>query len=196
MVRNKIRAMSRDEKLKLDEARRRLRADLHKEIVLELSAKHGLDPKEVEKMWEERGFHQPRTATYGPGSFIVLGRAEGADKLEQEMNRYLQEVLRKQQATRNDQGGSLSAQPERLPKPPTKEEWWTKVSTSQDREQWMLAFWAENAKRVTIVGDRWEPCGRCGATGSLKFSGAQGDVLRAPCPTCQGHKRHKGVAFK
>jgi hypothetical protein len=196
LVKAKIRAMSRDEKLKLDEARRKLRVDLHKEIVLELAAKHGIDPKEVEKMWEERGFNQPRTATYGSGSFIVLGRAPDYDKYEQEMNKYLQDVLRKQQSTRNDQGGSLSAQPERLPKPPTKEEWWQKISTSQDREGWMLAFWAENSKKVHVVGDRWEDCSRCGATGSLKFSGSQGDIVRAPCPNCQGHKRYKGVAFK
>jgi hypothetical protein len=196
-LRNKIRALSRDDKLKLEEARRKLRAELHKEIVAEIAARHGLDPKiDVEKMWEERGFHQPRIATYGSGSFIVLGRAPDLDKYEAEMNKYLQDVLRKQQGSRNDQGGSLSAQPEKLPKPPTKEEWWTKVSTSQDREQWMLAFWAENSKKVTVLGDRWEDCGRCGATGSLKFSGSQGDVLRAPCPTCQGHKRHKGVSFK
>jgi excinuclease UvrABC ATPase subunit len=60
----------------------------------------------------------------------------------------------------------------------------------------MLAYWAENAKKVLVVGDRWEDCSRCGGSGFLKFSGAQGDDLRTTCPSCQGHKRYKGVAFK
>lgn len=195
-LRNKIRTMSRDEKLKLDEARRKLRAELHKEVIADVAQRLGIDQKEVEKMWEERGFHQPRTASYGSGSFIVLGKAPDADKYEAEMQKYLQNSLRNQQNSRNNQNGSLSAQPDKLPKPPTKEEWWSKVSVSSDREQWMLAFWADNAKKMTVVGERLEDCSRCGATGYLKFSGTQGDDVRTTCPSCQGHKTYKGVAFK
>ena len=173
------------------------RADLHKEVVTDVATRLKLDPKEVEKMWEERGFHQPRIASYGSGSFIVLGRSPNAEKYEQEMQKYLQSVLRQQQQQqgRNNQGGSLSAQPEKLPKPPTKEEWW-KNSQSSDREGWMLAFWAENSKKVQVVGDRWEDCSRCGGTGALRFSGSQGETLRTTCPSCQGHQRYKGVAYK
>jgi hypothetical protein len=197
-LKNKIRSMSRDDKLKFEEARRKLRADLHKEVVADLATRLQLDGREVEKMWEERGFHQPRIASYGSGSFIVLGRAPNADKFDAEMQKYMQQLLRTQQQSqgRNNQNASLSAQPDKLPKPPTKEEWWTKVSTSQDRESWMLAFWAENAKKVIVVGDRWEDCGRCGGTGALKFSGSQGDIMRSTCPTCQGHQRFKLVAYK
>jgi hypothetical protein len=196
-LRNKIRTWSRDDKLKLDDARRKLRSDLHKEVVAAVAERHGLDGKaEVEKMWEERGFHQPRTASYGSGSFIVLGRAPDAEKYDAEMQKYLQNVLRQQQGSRNNQNASLSAAPDKLPKPPTKEEWWSKVSTSSDREQWMLAFWADNAKKMTVVGERKEDCSRCGATGALSFSGSQGDTLRTTCPSCQGHKYYKGVAFK
>lgn len=196
-LKNKIATMSRDEKIKLDEARRKLRADLHKEVVADIAARHQLDGKEVEKMWEERGWHQPRIASYGSGSFIVLGRAPNADKYDAEMQKYLQQALRaqQQQQGKNNQNASLSAAPEKLPKPPTKEEWW-KRSQSSDREGWMLAFWAENSKKVIVVGDRWEDCSRCGGTGALKFSGSQGDILRSTCPSCQGHARYKGVAFK
>ena len=84
-------------------------------------------------MWEERGWHQPRIASYGSGSFIVLGRAPNADKYDAEMQKYLQQALRaqQQQQGKNNQNGSLSAPPDKLPKPPTKEEWWTEVSTSR-----------------------------------------------------------------
>jgi hypothetical protein len=191
---SKIATLSRDEKVKLQDAQRALRSQMHKDVVTEVATRLKLDPKEVEKMWEERNFGTTRIASYGSGSFIVLGRAPDADKYEAELNKYLQQSLQKQ--NQRNQGGSLSAQPDKLPKPPTKEEWWTKVSTSSDREQWMRAYWAEQSKKVTVVGDRWEDCSRCGGTGALKFSGTQGDILRTTCPACQGHKRFKGVAFK
>jgi hypothetical protein len=60
----------------------------------------------------------------------------------------------------------------------------------------MKAFWAENSKKVTVVGDRREDCTRCGGSGALSFAGSQGDTLRTTCPSCQGHKYYKGVAFK
>ena len=82
-----------------------------------------------------------------------------------------------------------------MPKPPTKEEWWTR-SQSSEREQWMMAFWAENAKKVEVTGEKWEDCERCGAKGYIQFSGSQGDVLRAVCPRCQGHMRDRGVSYK
>jgi tetratricopeptide (TPR) repeat protein len=197
-LKNKIAALSRDSKLKLEEARRKLRSDVHKEVVTDIATRLQLDPKEVEKMWEERGFNQPRIASYGSGSFIVLGRSPNAEKYDQEMQKYLQSALRQQQQQqgRNNEGGSLSAPADKMPKPPTKEEWWTKVSDSADREGWMRAFWAENSKKVTVVGDRWEDCSRCGGTGALKFSGSQGDTMRTTCPACQGHQRFKGVAYK
>jgi hypothetical protein len=198
-LKNKIATMARDDKLKIEEARRKLRADLFKEVVADLAKRLELDGKnEVEKMWEDRGFHQPRIASYGSGSFIVLGRAPKADQYDADMQKYLQNQIRaqQQQQGKNNANGSLSAQPEKLPKPPTKDEWWKDRSTSADREQWMLAFWAENSKKVTVVGDRWEDCSRCGGTGALKFSGSQGDILRSTCPSCQGHQRYKGVAYK
>jgi hypothetical protein len=197
-LKNKIATMSRDDKLKLEEARRKLRAELHKEVVADIAARNQLDPKEVEKMWEERGWHQPRIASYGSGSFIVLGRSPKADEYDAQMNKYLQQALRaqQQQQGKNNQNASLSASPDKLPKAPTKDEWWKDRSTSSDREGWMLAFWAENSKKVIVVGDRWEDCSRCGGTGALKFSGSQGDILKSTCPSCQGHARYKGVAFK
>src|SRR4029079_6159546 len=119
---------------------------------------------------EDRGFHQPRTASYGSGSFIVLGQAPDAEKYDAELQKYLQNALRNQKQSGNNQNGTVSAAPDRLPKAPTKEEWW-KQSQSSDREQWMLAFCAENAKKVLVVGDRWEDCSRCVGSGFLKFSG-------------------------
>ncbi len=198
-LRNKIGAMARDPKVTLDDARRKLRADLHKEVVAEIAARHGLDPKgEVEKMWSERGWNSPRRASYGSGSFIVLGKAPEAAQLEAQINKQMQDFLRQQQRQNGGKqsGGSVSAQPDRLPKPPTKEEWWTKVSDSTMRASWMLAFWAENAKKVELIGEYNDDCERCGSKGWLEFSGSQGDNLRVTCPSCQGHKRYKGVAFK
>lgn len=196
-TKNFIAAMSRDEKLKLAEAQQRLRSKLHKEVVAKLAVDLDLDPKEdVEVMWKDRRMSS-RTASYGSGTFIVLGMAQNAQKQQAELQRALMQDLarRNQQGRGNNQGGSVSAEPEKLPKPPTKEEWWTR-STAGDREAWMFCYWVETSKQVEIVGESWEQCSRCGATGSLAFSGSQGETLKVTCPMCQGHQKHKGYRFK
>ena len=196
VLKNKIRALSRDEKLTIDEARRKLRSEIHKEVVADLAARHKLDPKnEVEKMWEDRRWHATRFAMYGSGSFVILGVAKQAQQLQAEMQRAMAQAYA-QQARQQGRNGQQAAPPQdRLPKPPTKEEWWTR-SQSSEREQWMMAFWAENAKKVEVTGEKWEDCERCGAKGYIQFSGSQGDVLRAVCPRCQGHMRDRGVSYK
>ncbi len=197
VLKNKIRVLSRDEKLTLDEARRKLRSEIHKEVVADLAERHKLDPKgEVEKMWEDRRWHATRFSMYGSGSFIVLGVAKQAQQLQAEMQRAMAQAYAQQARQQQGRNGQAAGNPQdRLPKPPTKEEWW-KRSQSSDREQWMLAFWVENSKKVEVTGERWEDCERCGAKGYVQFAGSQGDVLRAVCPRCQGHTRDRGVSYK
>lgn len=203
MMDNKIGKMARDRKVKLKEAQNQLRRELHKEIIADIAAKFGLDPKkEVEKMWEERKVHSQRRASYGSGTFIVLGKAKGA----QNRNQQLQRMLARQQQQQRGRGGrggrggqqnqNSFSQPMKLPKPPTKDEWWDKIANGNMRATWMKAYYAENGKKLEVVGERKLPCQRCGGTGTIKFSGAQGESIPVTCPRCHGHRHDKGVAYK
>jgi hypothetical protein len=199
-IRIKIAAMSRDEKLTLQQAQAELRTKVGKEIFAKLAERLEIDHKKVEELWKDRRLHADRFTSYGSGSFIVLGVAAKAQEQQQELQRLLMQDLnrRGQQGRGNDQGGSLQSQAEKLPKPPTKEEWW-KRSKSYEREEWMFCYWVEHAKLVEIPttrGERWDDCVRCGGTGALPFAGSQGETIRVTCPSCQGHKGYKGFRFK
>ena len=209
MLDNKLGQMGRDRKLKLKEAQNQLRRELHKEIIADLATKFGLDAKkEVEKMWEERKVHAQRRASYGSGTFIVLGKAKGAQQRNQQLQRMLARQQQQQRqggrggrGGRGGQGGGQNgqnsfSQPMKLPKPPTKDEWWDKMANGNTRASWMKAYYAENSKKLEVVGERQLPCQRCGGTGTIKFAGAQGESIPITCPRCQGHRHDKGVAFK
>ena len=191
-----VRKKSRDHTFELEDARRWVRRDLHKEIVAAIAEKYGLDPKkEVEKMWEEREVHSSRTATYGTGSFIVLGQAKGARERRQRLEEGMRQAAGMRGGRGNDAQGGLSAQPMKLPEPPTKEEWWARADGAT-KAHWMIAYYAENGRHLKVTGERRNPCERCGATGSIKFQGAQGETIAVTCPTCAGHRFHKGVAYR
>ncbi|MSR74900.1 MAG: hypothetical protein EXS14_05465 [Planctomycetes bacterium] len=192
----RIGKMARDEKLTLKDAQKEVRSTLHKDIVSDLAAKHGLDAKtEVQKMWEERVVHSPLSACYGSGSFIVLGRAPGAQEREQALQQALARMMAQQQQQSRGGQASNTAMP-KFPKPPTADEWWTKLSDSGSRADWMKAYYAENGRQLKIAGERKIDCDRCGATGTIKYGGAQGELIPVTCPRCQGHKTDKGVLFK
>lgn len=197
MMNNKIGKMSRDRKLKLKDAQNELRRELHKEIVADLATKYGLDAKkEVEKMWEERKVHQPRRASYGSGTFIVLGKAKGAEQRMQQLQRQMARQAQQQRNRGRGRNQQQQTQTFKPPKPPSKDDWWDKLADSNMRAQWMKCYYAENGKKLEVVGERKNPCSRCGASGSIKFSGAQGETIPVTCPRCQGHRHDKGVAYK
>lgn len=201
MMDNLIGKMARDSKLKLKEAQKELRRELHKKIVAALADKYGLDQKkEVEKMWEEREVHGRRTASYGSGTFIVLGKAPGAQRRQQQLQRQMQRQQQQQRGRNRGRGGRNNNNSNngqmKMPKPPSKDDWWNKLADSGMKGSWMKAYFAENGKKLEVVGERKYNCQRCGGTGSIKFSGGQGEAIPVTCPRCQGHKHDKGVQYK
>lgn len=194
IVRNK----SRQPRLKLAEARKWTRSNLHKEVVAKLAEKYGLDPKsEVQKMWEERVVHGTRVASYGSGTFIVLGQAAGAQKRRQALERAMRQALgaQRNRGRGNDAQGGFNGGQMKFPEPPTKDEWWNRADSSS-KTQWMLAYYAENGRQLKVMGERREDCSRCGGSGQIGFSGAQGETINVTCPRCAGHRFDKGVSFK
>jgi hypothetical protein len=194
---NKLNKVARDEKMKLQEAQRYVRSELHKEIVADIASRHGLDAKkEVQPMWEKREIYSTRVAWYGSGTFIVKGPAEGAERRNQQLQRQMARQAQEQRS-RNQGGQGGFEQPQlQLPKPPTKDEWWVKAESSA-RSMWLKAYFAQNGKSLEVVGgERMRPCPQCGGTGTEKTSGSQGDVIAYTCTRCHGHTFDVGVAFK
>lgn len=195
LLERKVREIARDPELSLREARRAVQRDLHKEIVAELGQKYGLDPKEeVEKMWKDRKkyYHVNHTAGYGSGTFIVQGKIKGAERLNKQVERAIRRAMRR---NRRDEGGGISVPRQKLPKPPTPDEWWKKATT-REKANWLEAYFAENSGHMEVVGERWHDCPTCGATGRVGFTGAQWETIYVTCPRCGGHRRDKGVAYR
>jgi tetratricopeptide (TPR) repeat protein len=198
-VKNKIAAMSRDEKLKLAEAQAQLRSKLGKEAMADLAQRLEIEAKEAEELWKDRRFSSPRYASYGSGTFIVVPMSQKAQQQQAELQRYLmQEQARRAQQNRGGNGGQtgqFQSEPFKIPKPPTKDEWWTR-SKASEREAFMFAYWVQNAKMVEVVGEFNEDCTRCGGSGSLPIAGQQGDTIRTTCVVCHAHGTFKAIRFK
>ncbi len=194
----KCRALSRDIKLTLKDARQAASRKLHDEILKEIATRHGLDPKkEVQKLLEERVVNSPQAANYGSGSFIVLGQAPGAQQRQQALEQASQRALAEQQARNRNQSGNQFASLDsvRIPKPPTPDEWW-KATDSSSRADWLKAYFAEYGKVLTLEGGGTEDCSRCGASGTVMIAGSQGENIPATCPRCHGHRTDRRVRFR
>ena len=193
-----IKKIAANKKLKLREAQREVKRDLHKRIMAEIAAHFGLDAKsEVKKMWEERETHVVRGATYGSASFIVMGEAKGAKQLQQQLEQAIRQAMGGggRGGRGRKKGGGFGSPGLRLPKPPTKDEWWKRAS-SGDRAQFLKAYFVEYGGSLKIQGERWYECPRCGGRGKIAISGSSGGVIRTTCPRCHGHKRDKGLGYK
>jgi hypothetical protein len=194
----KIGKLSRDPKLKMKDAQKELRSDLHKEIIADIASKFGLDPKtEVQKWFEDRVVNVPVTASYGTGSFIVLGVAPGAREREQQLQQAMARAAAQQRSQQgnNNRQGSFTPEGMKFPKQKTPDEWW-KDAESGTKKQWMKAWFAEQCKILKVVSERREDCGRCGAKGTIAFDGPQGETIYVTCPDCHGHRYNKAVSFK
>jgi tetratricopeptide (TPR) repeat protein len=194
----RIAALSRDSKLKLKDAQKELRQNLHQLVLNDIAERHGLEPKkEVPKLFQERQVFHPYHASYGSGTFIVLGQAPGAQQRQQALEQALARSLAQQQARNRGQAGSQFANLDqiRLPKAPTPDEWWAQTD-SATRADWMKAYFAEYGKVLEVTGDRRDECSQCGGSGTLVFGGSQGEQVPVTCPRCHGHKHDRRIGFK
>ncbi len=188
--------LSRDPKMDLEKAKAHMRKGLHEQIVERIAKDLGIDgKKEVEPMWTARKIHRSEVASYGSGTFIVDGDGGGAGGKSQQADlQRLRELYERARQNRGRQ--SQAAQPQvEPPKLATPEEWW-KAADSAERAQWMRAYFVEQGKKLTIVGERNDECGRCGGTGQLQQLTTQGETTSFTCPRCHGLRRDRGFTYR
>ncbi len=186
-----IGSADKEKRVSIDKAMSYVRSQLHKDVVEAIAKKFSLDPKkEVEKMWEDRPKGARRTASYGSGTFIVMGEKKVQDA-GGGGNRQVQELINRLRRNRRGGRNQPQAQPQQQ-KLVTKEQWWVRASMIQ-RSFFLRAYFAENAKKFEVLNTFMRPCPTCGATGTIKELGSQGGIVRRTCPRCHGNKGDRTV---
>jgi hypothetical protein len=102
----------------------------------------GLTKDELAKYWKSRRVAEPRTASYGAGSFVVVKRKRPAES-----------------------DGREHPQPESA-KPMTDEEWWSAADASA-RGAWLTANFVEASSIFEVLRADQAECADCGGRGFL-----------------------------
>ena len=154
------------------------------ELTALFSKKDEVTPEEARAFWENRPKSNWRTATYGAGTFIVEPpKIKPPKRKSGNKNK-----------NRSKSGGA--APPIKIPKPPTRDQWWEGASTSH-RQSWVMAFFAENSG-LFEVSDRptYSKCPKCNGEGLESKRFQTGAVMYYLCTRCGGAQRDKRVRFR
>ncbi len=151
------------------------------ELLTRFQRRDDVTPDEVRQFWENRNKGSWRTSTYGSGTFIVEKPQIQAPKARSGGNQ-------------GSQGGGAAPvfQP---PKPPTRDQWWA-AATPSDRENWLMAFFAENSGLFEVGEAKWTNCPTCNGRGLESKSLSSGGVMEYICTRCAGSPRDKRVKFR
>ncbi len=139
-------------------------------------------PEEARAFWEGRRKSGWRYANYGAGTFIVE-----PPKIKPP----------KRRRPRRPKGGRGGAAPQvKIPKPPTRDQWWARAVTKV-RQQWIMAFFVENSDLFEVAEEaKYTPCPKCNGVGLESKSLQTGGTLSYLCTRCGGAQRDKRVKFR
>lgn len=154
----------------------------------ELSAmfnkKDDVTPDEARAFWENRPKSAWKTATYGAGTFIVE-----PPKIKPPKKR------RSNKKKKRSKGGQAAPVP-KIPKPPTRDQWWERAGTAH-RQSWIMAYFAENSGLFEVSDKpKWAKCQKCNGEGLESKRYQNGAVLMYLCTRCAGAQRDKRVRFR
>ncbi len=183
-------------KYKISEARSHANK-IDEEVVKYLSEKNKCTPEEVNAAWAKRE-QKHRTATFGPGSWIVKGGQDGGLDTDA---KYTPPPPKQNQNNNNPFGNRNTNQNRnnQQPKPvdlgkklETSAEWWAGCSQT-DRKNFLEAEYAKNSAAVTKE-IKTKKCSVCLGEGVLK-STRMGQALEVKCPRCHGAKDDEIVVY-
>lgn len=199
----RITRLARDLELSLDVARELIETVVHEEIMVSLGEDYQMSPETVQELWGERRGGSVRSFAYGTGTFI-LGQAKALefgrfddndepdgsadeDEIEEDFDDLVERVKRQrqQQAARRQSArrGSGVLDDEG----PSPDEWWQQQS-AEDRQRWLLAYYAEASGQLRVLEARPRDCRRCDARGYIEGTNVDDEVIRITCPVCKGLK--------
>ena len=178
---------------------------------------YGISEDEIEELWANRPTTgSPIRASYGGGTFVLgdelakdgYDRRAKKDEEEEEEKKAsgaaltLQERIAQKLADKQNARKKKTKEKEQVGKiadvPPTDEDWW-KGAQSKERIAFLLAFFAEQGKRMTDLPPDRRDCSLCSGLGILQFYGSadpnqqQQDV---PCPRCKTLTFDRIAVFK
>ncbi|MDJ0520445.1 MAG: hypothetical protein QNJ90_00065 [Planctomycetota bacterium] len=138
-------------------------------------------PEEARAFWENRRKSGWRMASYGAGTFIVE-----PPKIKPP----------KRRAPRKRRSGSGGAAPQvKIPKPPTRDQWWAAAAT-KERQQWVMAFFVENSGLFELGKPKYSLCPKCNGAGLESKALQTGGTMSYLCTRCGGAQRDKRVRFR
>ncbi|MSR47482.1 MAG: hypothetical protein EXS13_10555 [Planctomycetes bacterium] len=183
-------------------------------LIIEATSKWLKVPSgEVQAQWEDpkRLTASPHYASYGAGTFTIgsveqiqkglVAQAETAKKADPaagnagaEQGDYLEKIKKilEQKKKEADEAAKNKGKPKAPQKrgpeiadvPPTDDEWWATAS-SDERVQYLMAWWADHDPHVQIMKVGATACPQCAGEGLIRFFDRNGDNKFVPCSRCK-----------
>lgn len=184
-------------KTKLEEALAQA-AKLDDAVVDEVSKKLKLTPDEVRDAWKKRD-RKPRKATYGDGSWVVLGGQDGGlDSAVKGTPRndkdFVEGAIDRNPSVLTKRKPPAPPEPVPLGKPlKTRDEWWATASSSE-RLSFVEAEYARKSTRVERKEEA-KKCSACSGKGEVNVNRG-GIGLAARCARCHGVKEDLLVTYE
>ncbi len=202
--------VARDADLGIEAAVELVETSIHDELIARLSKNYSLPEEDLAEMWGERRPGSVRTRNYGTGTFI-LGeeRALDFEVGEDAPDELVAEVvieededlaarierLKQEQAEKREARRTSSRRNSLEDVGPTPDEWWGQTPRDE-REAWLVAYYAEHSGHLEIVRARPRNCRLCDTTGTIQVLNEKGEYTYVVCPTCKGLKYERLLSFR
>lgn len=171
-VRARIRLKVQEEHLGLSDATAWTRRELPEALFGDHATWLGMEkvrtPEEALKAWEKRPRRGWLTASFGSGTFIIRPTKPGPKP--------------PRRGGRSSPGSDIV-----IPKPPTRDGWWKKASTTE-RTEWAMAFFVQNSGLFEVADKPIEKmCPECKG---------EGRIGQALCPRCAGTRVEATIRYR
>ncbi len=197
-----------------DYAQKEMSKEIQEKLVEEIKKINSeITPEQIRSIWTKRGkLASVHRATYGDGTFVLgaeraqkdcLGekdkekkqdrRSDEEKELQEKVRRYIENF---QKAQKQGSGSTEEDGPDL---------WWEKARGSE-KQQWILAYYAEFGGDMEVTRPICELCPSCGGAGAVTVletssgsdSGNQSGPRsrQFPCPSCHKMQIRRGVYYK
>ncbi len=209
------RSIANEKEIGLKPARQRMELEGSKLAATGVATMLKLKPEEILAIWEDpkRQTASPHYANYGAGTF-TLGSIEAVQKglvkedpkkpgaegekpaddgadpndFAARIKKILEEKKKAQEeaAKRAKEGPKKPEKrgPEIADVPPTDEEWWKGAGTDE-RKEYLVAWWADRDPHVIMIKVEARICGACSGAGINRYFDRNGDDKFSPCTRCK-----------
>ncbi len=163
--------------------RKQLPEDAFKALAERMGKRDDVTPEEAQTFWDGRKKRQWTNRSYGAGTFIV------------KPPQIKPPSSKPRGGGGNRQGGGGAAPRIKIPKPPTRDQWWAKAK-SKERASWVMAYFAQNSGLFEVGDPKFSPCKLCHGAGLLHKQMQTGATLSYLCIRCGGAQQDMKVHFR